>query len=74
MQDHTPALCDAILVYLAITDEGLVSQTYPIEIEDNGLTRVSESGIPVKVAIAWSDKERMLDFLTDSYCNSGKTH
>lgn len=70
VQDHTPALCDAILVYLAITDEGLVSQTYPIEIEDNGLTRVSETGIPVKVAIAWSDKERMLDFLTDTYCAS----
>ena len=74
VQDHTPALCDTLLVYLAITDEGLINQTYPLEIEENGLTRISENGIPVKVAIAWSDKERMLDFLTDSYCSSGKMH
>ena len=67
-RDRTSELCDALPVYLAITNEGLVTRTYRLEIAEKGLTRVSDTGIPVKVAIEWSDRDRMLDFLTDTLC------
>lgn len=68
--DHTSELCDAILVYLAITNEGLINRTFRLEVDDDGLTRVTDNGTPVEVAIEWSDRDKMLDFLTDTYCNS----
>ena len=67
-RDRTSELCDVLPVYLAITNEGLVTRTYRLEIAEKGLTRVSDAGVPVEVAIEWSDRDRMLDFLTDTLC------
>ena len=55
---------------IAITNEGLINRTYRLEIAEKGLTRVSDAGVPVEVAIEWSDRDRVLDFLTDTFCES----
>lgn len=67
-RDRTSELCDVLPVYLAITNEGLINRTYRLEIAEKGLTRVSDAGVPVEVAIEWSDRDRVLDFLTDTLC------
>ena len=69
-RDRTSELCDVLPVYLAITNEGLINRTYRLEIAEKGLTRVSDAGVPVEVAIEWSDRDRVLDFLTDTFCES----
>lgn len=69
-RDRTSELCDVLPVYLAITNEGLINRTYRLEIAEKGQTRVSDAGVPVEVAIEWSDRDRVLDFLTDTFCES----
>lgn len=68
--DHTSELCDAVAVYLAITNSGLVNETLKLEVEDDGTTVESDSGEQIEAAMKWSDIDIFLDFLTDTYCNA----
>lgn len=70
--DHSSELCDAVAVYLAITNYGIINKKINLKISDTGITEVSGDGVPIDTAIEWSDNAAFLDFIADTFCNSVK--
>lgn len=60
---HTSVLFDTVAVYLAFSRENLLMQQMPLLIDDKGFTVEDPQGMPVDVAVEWTNVDRYYDFL-----------
>ncbi|MEK6793268.1 MAG: nucleoside hydrolase [Spirochaetota bacterium] len=52
-------LFDTVAVYLAFSEDLLEMEEMMLAVDDEGYTRKSDSGRPVRTAIRWKDRERL---------------
>jgi inosine-uridine nucleoside N-ribohydrolase len=64
-EERSSTLFDVVAVYMAYGDDDLEYDTLPIRITDDGFTvRDPEAGVPVAIAMRWSDLEGFHEHLT----------
>ncbi len=65
--ERTTLLCDTVAIHLASSRRFLRMEPMKLRITDEGLTvRDEMDGTPVEVALAWTDLDGFLQFLTDT--------
>ena len=60
---HSSVLFDTVAVYLAFTRKGLMMETHPVSVDDEGYTQIDEAGCPIEIGMGWDDLAGYLDFL-----------
>jgi hypothetical protein len=63
-EERSSTLFDTVAVYLATSEERLEIEQMRISVTEDGRTVRDAAGVPVRVAIRWTDLEGYLDHLT----------
>ncbi|HEV2208214.1 MAG TPA: nucleoside hydrolase [Verrucomicrobiae bacterium] len=69
-EEHSSVLFDTVAVYLAFGQALCRMESLPIEVTDDGYTRVSERGTRMLVATEWKDFEGYKDLLVERLTSS----
>jgi len=64
-QQQTSVLYDSVAIYLAISESMLHMEDLPIVVTNDGKTLIDDSGVPIRCATDWIDRDGFLDLLVD---------
>lgn len=65
LNSASTTLFDTVAVYLAFRTDLVRMQRHPLQITDDGYTRIAENAKPVDCAVEWIDRPAFEDFLVD---------
>ncbi len=65
VNSSSSTLFDTVAIYLAMSSELVKMEKLPIRVDDEGYTRIDDSGTVIKCAMAWKDLGVFEDYLVD---------
>jgi len=68
-EERTSVLFDNVAIFMAYDDQYIEWDSFPVEVDEDGLTRRAETGNPVQVAIRWKDLGAFKEHITRRILN-----